>query len=147
MREMKSNSELPSERVDEREATTGRAFRFTSSFIPHPSTLLSQIPAHRSGSGADGVERGGEGETQVAFAVFAEDDAGDGGDLRAVEQDFGGDATVGVDARNIGESIERPGGRRAVEADLVQTRDHQVAPFTIGRARLRKKVRRGRDGG
>ena len=47
----------------------------------------------------------------MAFAVLAEDDAGDGGDLRAFEQDVGGGAAVGVDARHVGEGVEGPGGR------------------------------------
>lgn len=52
----------------------------------------------------------------MAFAVLAEDDAGNGGDLRAFEQDVCGLPAVGVDARDIGESVESPGGTLASES-------------------------------
>jgi len=42
----------------------------------------------------------------MAFAVFAEDDAGDGCDLRALKQDVCGFAAVVADARHVGESVE-----------------------------------------
>src|SRR5215207_11400676 len=96
-RAMKSNSPRRAERRDvdlrgEGESPPSAVF---SSLIPHPHPL--KMAAHRVEAGADDFGGGREGEAEVALAVFAEDDAGDGGDLRAFEERFGGGAAVGVD--------------------------------------------------
>ena len=64
----------------------------------------------------------GERKTQMALAVFTEDDAGNGGDLRAFEQYLRGLAAVAADARDIRESIERAGRFFANAAQLIESR-------------------------
>ena len=63
----------------------------------------------------------------MAFAVLAEDYAGDCRDLRAFEEYVGGRAAVGVYARNVGEGVEGSGGRVARQSQLVKPGDEQVS--------------------
>src|SRR2546429_6208939 len=92
-------------------------------FIPHPLNIPHPLKISAQGveSGLDCFKRGREGEAEVAFAVCAEDDAGNCCDLRAVEQDVGGGAAVRVNARDIGESVESSGWIGAGEAEFVES--------------------------
>src|SRR6185369_11005262 len=86
----------------------------------------------------------------MTFTLCAENDAGNGGDLRAIEQCFGSFATVLVDTTHVGESVERAGGRLAVQSDLVQAFEQQVATHAIlvtNRCELRRSDAQRSDAG
>ena|SRR5437868_879382 len=92
-------------------------------FIPHPLSIPHplKIPAQGVESRLNSLKRGREGKAQVAFAVCAEDDAGNCCDLCAVEQDVCGLAAVRVNARDIREGVESSGWILAGEAEFVES--------------------------
>ena len=66
--------------------------------------------------------RDGVAEAQMAFALRAEYRAGNGGDVRLLEQNLRGGAAVLVDFLHVGKCIERAGGRLALQPNLIQSR-------------------------
>ena len=67
----------------------------------------------------------------MALTVWAKDDAGDGGDVCLVEQDFGCFATVAADAARIGKRVERACRWIAWETEFVQSGQQQVTPSPV----------------
>ena len=57
----------------------------------------------------------------MTFAVFAEDDAPNGGDPRAIEQYVSRLTAVCADAGNIGKRVEGAGGFFANETQLIES--------------------------
>ena len=76
----------------------------------------------------------------MTFAVFTEDDAGNGGNLRALEQYLCCLTAVAADTGHIGESVKCAGGFLAVQTQLVESSQKQIAPLKISEAIRLKHV-------
>ncbi len=74
-------------------------------------------------SGFDLLRCGRERHADVTLTVRAEDDAGDGGNLRPFEQQLRRAATVGADGRDVWKSVKRAGRRLTGESEFVQAAD------------------------
>src|ERR1700739_2556774 len=79
----------------------------------------------------DGLPGHGVAEAEVALALRAKDDAGDGGDVRSIEEHGGDLAAVPVDFGDLGEGVEGAFGSRALEAGLMESGDEQIAALAI----------------
>ena len=75
--------------------------------------------------GTDEHQPWGETAIKVKGKTFlfmrAENDAGHSRNLRAIEQDICGLATVTADRRDIGKRVESPSGRQASQTNFIET--------------------------
>jgi hypothetical protein len=87
--------------------------------------------AHGLECAFDFFKRGGVSEAEAALALGTEDDARDGGDVSAVEQEVGGFAAVFVEVAAAGEGVEGAFGHGTFKAKSDESGDEEVATLAV----------------